>query len=133
MFAPCLYSQGLPGTGWVFGAYEFKEQRVPLWTFLSFSCRTDSPGRKLEVLSLVNPAQIPTAVYVGAGRGGASMRLSGLGGDFLVSGAVLCEDWRLLHLASDALLEPSKLGESPPICEGDHMWTIGMELLVSVC
>lgn len=70
MFAPSLYSQGLPGTGWVFGAYEFKEQRVPLWTFLSFSCRTDSPGRKLEVLSLVNPAQIPTAVYVGAGRGG---------------------------------------------------------------
>ena len=37
---------------------------VPLWTCVSLSCRTEVPGGKLEVLSLVNVAIIPAAMGV---------------------------------------------------------------------
>lgn len=37
---------------------------VPLWTCVSLSCRTEVPGGKREVLSLVNVAIIPAAMGV---------------------------------------------------------------------
>ena len=47
-------------------------------------------------------------------------------------GAVVCGHWHLLHLACDASLGPPKLGESPPACEGDRMYTGGVEMFASL-
>lgn len=65
MSVPSSRAQGLPGAWWGFGDCELNDLMVPLRTlFLLLSFRTGSPGKRPEVSSLVNVAQVPAAVGV---------------------------------------------------------------------